>query len=128
MKVLSIRQPWASLIVYGYKKYEFRSWQTHYRGELLIHASKSVEKEYLQEFEDLNIPIETGKIIGKVTLEDCIEVTEEFESKLIKENPKVYGPSKGRAGYAWKVSNPKAIKPIPINGRLNLWDYDRKKD
>lgn len=124
MKVLSIRQPWASLIVYGYKKYEFRSWQTHYRGDLLIHASKGFEKQYIELFKDLNIPMESGKIIGKVTLEDCLEVTSKLESELIKENPKVYGQNKGRTGYAWKVSNPKLIKPISINGRLNLWDYD----
>lgn len=34
MKVLTIRQPWASLIMAGLKEYEFRSWKTNYRGEL----------------------------------------------------------------------------------------------
>ncbi len=33
MKGLTIKEPWASLIVNGYKKYEFRSWKTNYRGE-----------------------------------------------------------------------------------------------
>ena len=48
MKVITIRQPWATLITEGYKKYEFRSWQTHYRGEVLIHAGSRIEKEYLK--------------------------------------------------------------------------------
>ena len=33
MKVLTIKQPWASLIMLGYKRFEFRSWKTNYRGE-----------------------------------------------------------------------------------------------
>ena len=45
MKVLTIKQPWASLIIEGYKRFEFRSWKTNYRGELLIHAGKSIDKE-----------------------------------------------------------------------------------
>lgn len=39
MTVISILQPWATLIVIGAKKFETRSWDTKYRGELLIHAS-----------------------------------------------------------------------------------------
>jgi hypothetical protein len=39
MKTLSIRQPYASLICRGIKKVENRSWETKYRGKLLIHAS-----------------------------------------------------------------------------------------
>jgi len=39
MKVISLLQPWASLIVAGHKKIETRSWNTKYRGELLIHSS-----------------------------------------------------------------------------------------
>ena len=35
MKVLTIREPWVSLIINGYKKYEFRSWKTNYRGKIL---------------------------------------------------------------------------------------------
>lgn len=39
MKALSIRQPWAWLIVNGYKDIENRNWDTKYRGQVLIHAS-----------------------------------------------------------------------------------------
>lgn len=39
MKVISIQEPYASLIKEGYKKIETRSWKTNYRGEILIHAS-----------------------------------------------------------------------------------------
>jgi len=40
VKVLSLLQPWATLVVMGIKKIETRSWSTTHRGALLIHASK----------------------------------------------------------------------------------------
>ena len=39
MKALSVWQPWASLLASGAKKYETRSWATHYRGPIAIHAA-----------------------------------------------------------------------------------------
>ena len=45
MKALTIKQPFATLIAKGDKHYEFRSWKTNYRGEILIHAGKSVEEK-----------------------------------------------------------------------------------
>jgi activating signal cointegrator 1 len=39
MKAISIHQPWASLITFGAKRLEARSWHTPYRGPILIHAS-----------------------------------------------------------------------------------------
>lgn len=124
MRVLSIKQPWATLIVKGYKTYEFRSWNTKYRGEFLIHASKTVDKEYFNKFNDLNIDFPLGVILGKATLVDSIPVTKEFENELIKESPKVYGLYRGRTGYAFKLENISEIKPIPINGKLGFWSYE----
>ena len=40
MKAITIKQPFASLIAAGLKEYEFRTWKTKYRGEILIHAGK----------------------------------------------------------------------------------------
>ena len=40
MKVISIKEPFATLIKDGIKIYETRSWKTNYRGEIYIHASK----------------------------------------------------------------------------------------
>ena len=50
MKVLTIREPWASLIINGYKEYEFRSWKTNYRGKILIHTSSTIDKDMLDRF------------------------------------------------------------------------------
>jgi hypothetical protein len=41
MKILSVRQPWAALIVSGHKDIENRTWSTRYRGPVLIHASQA---------------------------------------------------------------------------------------
>ena len=48
MRVLSVKEPFATLILNGIKKIETRSWKTNYRGELFIHASgKTFAKEFL---------------------------------------------------------------------------------
>jgi hypothetical protein len=44
-KALATRQPWASLIACGRKTIEVRSWQTHYRGPLIIVASGTPNRE-----------------------------------------------------------------------------------
>ena len=41
MKAINIHQPWASVIAFGEKRFETRSWKTDYRGPLLIHASRT---------------------------------------------------------------------------------------
>lgn len=125
MKVLSIKQPWATLILKGYKEYEFRTWKTKYRGELYIHTSKTVDKKAMKHFEELNLTYPLGSIIGKINLEDCVEINKEFEEKLIMKNPLVYGFTKGRDGYAWKISNVQEIEPIYVNGKLGIWEYKK---
>lgn len=125
MKVLSIKEPWATLIINGHKEYEFRSWKTNYRGKILIHASKSMEKENVIRFQDLKLNYNPGFIIGEAEIEDCIPVTKEFENNLINKNELVYGVTRNRDGYAWKLKNIKILeKPIKAKGRLGLWDLD----
>ena len=55
MKVITIKQPWATLIAKGYKEYEFRTWKTKYRGEILIHAGKGIDKKAMARFENLKL-------------------------------------------------------------------------
>ena len=82
MKVLTIKEPWATLIIEGYKKYEFRSWKTNYRGKILIHAGLTLEKDNALRFKDYNLNYGIGEIIGEAILTECIPVTSEFEDKL----------------------------------------------
>ena len=65
MKVLTIREPWATLIINGFKCYEFRSWKTNYRGKILIHAGNGVDKDILYKFDNYNLNLSSGEIIGE---------------------------------------------------------------
>lgn len=125
MKVLTIREPWASLIINGYKKYEFRSWKTNYRGKILIHTSQKIEKEMLSRFKDYNLNCVSGSIIGEAELTDCILVDEEFNQNLRKIDNVVYGKSNHVEKYAWKLENIKKYdKTIPMKGKLGLWNIE----
>ena len=124
MKALTIKEPWASLIIEEYKKYEFRSWKTKYRGKILIHAGGSVEKDIINRFSDYDININPGYIIGHATIVDCILVDEEFNKKLRNIDPVVYGRSNHTETYAWNLENVvKYENPIPCKGKLGLWNY-----
>ena len=124
MKVLTLKQPWATLVAEGIKKYEFRSWKTKYRGKLLIHAGAGVDKKELKRFEKLNLDYPSKKILAEVELEDCLELDEDLNNKIIAEKNIAYGTKK-REGYAWKLTNIKKIDSDEIiNGKLGLWNID----
>jgi len=124
MKVLTIREPWASLIVNGYKEYEFRSWKTNYRGKILIHAGLKLDTKDIKRFKKYNLEYQKGVIIGEADLVDCILVDRKFKRNLRKINPIVYKRSNYDETYAWKLENIKKYdKVIPATGRLGLWNY-----
>ena len=126
MKVLTIKEPWASLIINGYKEYEFRSWKTKYRGKILIHAGMSLEKDNAKRFQEYNLEYYKGAIIGEATITDCILVDTKFNEELRKINPLVYAKSNHVEAYAWKLENiKKYVNPIHIKGKLGLWNYER---
>ena len=81
MKVLTIKEPYATLIAEGLKEYEFRTWKTTYRGDILIHAAKTPNNENKKRFVDRNLNYKEGYIIAKANITDCVEV----DDKLIKE-------------------------------------------
>lgn len=126
MKVLTIKQPWATLIMSGLKEYEFRGWKTKYRGKILIHAGKSLEKEYAEKFKCYNFEYPLGVILGEATLVDCIKVDENFNNELRNINPLVYGRSNHVENYAWKLEDIVIYEdPIPVKGQLGLWNYEK---
>ena len=85
MPALSIRQPWAWLILNGYKDVENRSWTAHVRGTIAIHASKSnTKKEYESALAtiakhklEIELPsieeLPVGGLVGTVEIVDCLE-------------------------------------------------------
>ena len=131
MKVITIKQPWATLIAEGLKKYEFRTWSTKYRGDILIHAGKTIDKKALERFKDYNFEYPTGCIIAKAKLTDSIYVDDEFVKRVVPTNPLVYRGLINKNnwdGYGFKLEDVKKIEPIYINGQLGLWNYDYQED
>lgn len=125
MKVITLKQPWATLVAEGYKKYEFRSWKCSYRGKILIHAGKGVDKEGMSRAKKLGLTdFPTSKILAEVTLTDCILIDNDFNKKINKLDSNVYG-NKDRDGYAWNLENVKKINSNKIiSGKLGLWNYE----
>lgn len=127
MKVITLKQPWATLVAEGIKKYEFRSWKTNYRGKILIHAGVGIDKEDMKKYKNMNLEFPSRRIIAEVEIEDCLELDEELNKKIINEKNIAYG-SKYRTGYAWKLKNIKKINiNKEINGKLGLWNIDMDK-
>lgn len=123
MKVITLKQPWATLVAEGLKKYEFRSWKYSYSGEILIHSGKGVDKEAMKKFEHLNLNYPHSKIIAKVKILDCIELNDEINKQIIEENELVYGHKYDRTGYAWKLELIEKINDeTEVSGKQGIWN------
>jgi len=115
MKALSVRQPFALLIVAGIKDIENRSWPTKYRGRILIHAAKKVDTEAMKKFDMLQYMTDAinhyrGGIIGEVEIVDCVEESNSpwFENGC----------------YGFVLKNAKKREFIPLRGKLGIFDVD----
>jgi len=121
MKALSIRQPWAWMIIYGGKDVENRTWHTDYRGPFLIHASKKFDREgylwILQNSAKLFKPgfifpgpsgYLCGGIVGKAVLKKTVRST--------AYSPWMFGP------WGFVIENPQPVDFIRCNGKLGFFD------
>lgn len=115
MKAISVRQPWAWLIVNGHKDIENRSWPTHQRGKVLIHAAKSMtRKEYNEcrmysELCGVMIPpfenLQRGGIVGEATITDCVATSSspwffgKYGFVLTEQKPLPFRALKGQLGF-----------------------------
>jgi len=119
MKAITVRQPWASAIIWGGKNVENRSWPTDYRGPLVIHAAKKLSPSFEVEFcKSLGIDYAEaaalrGHVLGMVDLVDCVELDHE----------KVRGNKWAKGHWCWILKNPRPLAPVACAGRLKLWDF-----
>ncbi len=68
-----------------------------------------------------------GKILGKVTLVDCVKMSPEFKEMLLKENKDIYTDSSFKENYGWQLENVAVFdESIEAKGKLSLWEYDMK--
>jgi len=123
MKALSIKQPWAHLIIHGfegrYKTIETRVWQTHYRGPLLIVSSKLPVARPWQPGARAE-EMEFGKAIGIAEMVDCRPMTRADETAAMCG---VYPDA-----WSWVFETPRAIDPFAVSGRLRLYEVDYEID
>ena len=118
MKTLSLKQPYAELILQGKKKIELRKWNTKFRGEFYIHASLTPDKKAMERFNFKDLPC--GFILGKATLIDVKKYNSEEEHKKDKN---LHLASSTWGNYGFILTNPKRITPIKVKGKLNFWEY-----
>ena len=129
MKVLTIKEPFATLIKNKIKYIETRSWKTNYRGELYIQAGVAKLTKEVKERKELSDlysedELKYGYIICKCNLVDCIEMTEEFIEKEKQKNPNNFIAGRYEVGrYAWVLDEVEPIKPIRVKGQLGIWNY-----
>jgi hypothetical protein len=119
IRVLSIRQPWAWLIVNGWKDVEIRNWPTQFRGRFLVHAGKTMTHEDYQAcrlfvagfapslVEQIPFPagLERGGIVGSATLTDCVRKHDsdwfcgDYGFVLTDAKPLPFRPCRGQLGF-----------------------------
>ena len=123
MKALTVCEPYASLIAYGNKRYETRSWATKYRGPLLIHAGKSRKFMRIASIRGLpEICPQYGTIIAVGELVAVHLITPEFMAGLTDEEMECGFYTPGR--YAWEIANVRAFPyPIEARGYQGIWNW-----
>jgi hypothetical protein len=143
MKALTIHQPYAELIARGEKRVENRSWRTHYRGALAIHAGlrraesgeRRAKSQTLLALDSQLSALDYGAIIAVAELVACLHIDElrqregtlfaEFEDiksfRWLLEHEHTFGP------WCWVLANVRRLaKPIPITGTQMLWEVPPK--
>lgn len=104
MKVLTIKEPWASMILNGEKTIETRTWRTKYRGLCLLHASKNPRSEI------------SGKIFAVAKIVDCKPMTQDDE--LPAKCPIYPG------AYSFFLEEVRPTELKEIKGQLGLWEIN----
>lgn len=124
MKAISIMQPWAYAILHLGKDIENRTWFTHYRGPLLVHAGKRIDTSAVELLKahgfELPKRFDRGGIVGEVEIVDCMEEADYLPR---------YGANFWSAGpYCWLLRNPKPAKSFqPCRGQLGIFNVMKQR-
>lgn len=118
-RALTIRQPWAELILQGRKPFELRSWTTKYRGPLVIHSAGKVDAEDAIRLGLDPDKLVTGAFVGVALLTDVRRYTRRDASLLKKKRGNIGGWYPDL--FSWVLTKPRRISnPIKAKGRLGL--------
>jgi hypothetical protein len=112
MKALSLTPGWADAVFWGEKTVEARTWQTDYRGDLLICASSRKQSGFIP-----------GKALCIVTLTD-IELFGPQHCEAAGFEP---GEMPDKPSYAWHIDDVQWVEPFDVKGKLHLFDVPDEK-
>lgn len=137
MKGFTLTEPWASLVAWGYKNIETRSWNTKYRGPLAIHAAKS--DKVVKHLESVKIMFDRaglkmpdwwprkpkdyplGKIVAICKLEACVRMDLNLCAN-VKQQEMAFGAWEPKR-WAWYLNAVRRISDgIPCKGALSVWE------
>ena len=108
MKAISIRNPFAHFILCDEKTIEVRTWQTEYRGDLLICSSAN--------------PKIKDTISGHALCVARLDSIEPFKKEHL--DAACIGDMPEGKAYAWHLTDVRAIKPFAVKGKLNFFNVD----
>jgi hypothetical protein len=128
---LSLKQPWAALLVHGAKTIEIRSWPTQRRGLILIHASRSRDDRYDWKSLPSHVLATSrlhGGILGSVELTDCIPYASarEFALDQAKHLNRVEW-FRGPRLFGFVLRNPRVTPFYPLPGSVKFFPVHLEK-
>lgn len=135
MKTITVRQPWAGLLVLGIKINETRSWNTKHRGLLAIHSSAKMSWEGEVTLKGLMDSDPTKFFKGSEAYKTCtelgcilgtVEIVETFSTNNVTppQSMELMLGNYERNRYFWQCANPVLFaSPILAIGKLSIWNY-----
>lgn len=146
MRALTFTNPYGPLIISGDKRYETRSFRTHIRGPILIHAAKlypgwakrlsesaifcrslgwpeppqRITQEWCEEMKRRIEDLPCGCIIGQANVINCVPV-ERIRGGLSAKELAFGDYSDGR--FAWEMGSPRRLPPWPAKGLQGFWNW-----
>lgn len=128
MKTLSTRQPWAHAILHLGKDCENRTWNTNFRGNFLLHASKKINKDMLSRLCVRPDELSTGAIVGMANLYEVIhknhqnEIVDSQGMRVNDVSEWYWEDMSDRVVYGFMLKDTVAFKnPIPCTGNLSFF-------
>jgi hypothetical protein len=122
LPALSIRQPWAELILRGAKTVELRNWTDSYRGPLLLHTGKLFAPGFESDpqWQELFL----GGFVGVVTLLAIVPMDRERWTAWKEQHMDRGGYQSGF--YAWIMGQPRRLDhPVPASGQRGIFYPER---
>lgn len=123
MRALSLRQPWAELILQKKKTIETRKWNTKFRGKFLIHAAKTIDVKACEKLSINPNTLSTGKIVGEAELMSVKKyISDEEFSK--DQNRHLASNFYSNPIYGFLLQNIKRLKEIELKGSLGFFQVN----